>query len=100
MLAVTSKHPAYALDETRPSKAPNPIYSVGVYGATGYAGQVLMSILAQHPNVKIAFATSESSKDTVEGMELIASADAPLSSVDAVFLCLPHGPSGALAAKA
>src|SRR5258708_32199958 len=58
-----------------------------------------MSIIAQHANVKIAFGTSESSKETVEGMELIAAADAPLKSVDAVFLCLPHGPSGATAAK-
>ncbi len=99
-LAVTGKHAAFGLEETRPSRSANPIYSVGIYGATGYAGQVLMSILAHHPNVRVAFATSESSKETVEGMELVASADAPLASVDAVFLCLPHGPSGAMAAKA
>src|SRR5262249_41832277 len=56
-------------------------------------------LLAQHPNVKIAFATSESSKETVEGMELVSAADAPLKSVEAVFLCLPHGASGTTAAK-
>src|SRR5512141_2120049 len=77
-----------------------PPYAVGVYGATGYSGQVLMSILAHHPHVRIAFATSESSKETIEGIELVTAAEAPLDSVDAVFVCLPHGPSGALAAKA
>src|SRR5258708_27636786 len=78
----------------------NKIYTVGVYGATGYAGQVLMSLLAKHPNVRIAFATSENSKETVDGLELMPIADAPLESVDAVFLCLPAGVAGALAAKA
>src|SRR5215831_18132134 len=75
-------------------------YKVGVYGATGYSGQVLMSLLAKHPNARIAFATSESSKETVEGLELVPIADAPLDSVDAVFLALPHGVAGGLAAKA
>ena len=90
LLAATGKHPVYGLDETRPSRSANPMYSVGVYGATGYAGQVLMSILARHPNVRIAFATSENSKETIDGIGLVAAADAPLASVDAVFLCLPH----------
>lgn len=76
------------------------VYSVGVYGASGYAGQVLMSLLARHPHTRIAFATSESTKETVEGLELVPAADAPLESADAVFLCLPNGVSGALAANA
>jgi N-acetyl-gamma-glutamyl-phosphate reductase len=88
------------LEDTRPSRATNPVFAVGVYGATGYTGQVLMRLLAQHPNARIVFATSESSKETVEGLELVPVADAPLSSADVVFLCLPHGASGALAAKA
>lgn len=88
------------LDDTRPSRAATPNYAVGVYGAAGYTGQVLMRLLARHPNVQIVFATSESSKEVVEGVELMPVADAPLEQADAVFLCLPHGPSGALAAKA
>ncbi len=88
------------LEDTRPSRATNPIYPVGVYGATGYTGQVLMSLLARHPNARIIFATSESSKEAVEGLELVPVADAPLTSAEVVFLCLPHGASGALAAKA
>ncbi|MEP7284501.1 MAG: N-acetyl-gamma-glutamyl-phosphate reductase [Chloroflexota bacterium] len=91
----------HGLDETQPSRTNNAIYPVGVYGATGYAGQVLISLLAKHPNVRIVFATSESSKERIEGLdlELIAAADAPLNQVEAVFLCLPNGPSGAMAAK-
>ncbi len=88
--------PALGLEETRPTHATGPIYSVGIYGATGYTGQVLISLLSRHPNTRIAFATSESSTETVDGMELIPSADAPLASVDVVFLCLPHGASGAM----
>jgi N-acetyl-gamma-glutamyl-phosphate reductase len=90
--------------ETQPDIVPatqeKPVYSVGVYGATGYTGQVLIELLSKHPNAKIIFATSESSKDTMAGMELVPSAEAPLESADVVFLCLPHGASGALAAKA
>jgi N-acetyl-gamma-glutamyl-phosphate reductase len=92
--------PTFALEETRPAHANGPIYSVGIYGATGYTGQVLMSLLARHPNVRIAFATSESSHESLNGLELIPSADAPLASVDVVFLCLPNGASGAMAAQA
>ncbi len=77
-----------------------PVYSVGIYGATGYTGQILLDIFSHHPNVRVSFLTSENSKETIDGLELIPSAEAPLESVDAVFLCLPHGPSGALAAKA
>ncbi len=88
------------LDDTRPSRPTHPVYTVGVYGATGYTGQVLISLLARHPYARIVFATSESSKETVEGLELVPVAEAPLESVDAVFLCLPHGVSGGLAARA
>jgi len=99
-LPVTGKRPVVALEETRPTRSTAPVYPVGIYGATGYTGQVLLELLSHHPNTRIAFATSENSKETLDGVTLIPSADAPLNSVAAVFLCLPHGPSGALAAKA
>jgi N-acetyl-gamma-glutamyl-phosphate reductase len=99
-LTQASAPPIPNLDDTRPSRATTPHFNVGVYGATGYTGQVLMRLLARHPNVKIVFATSESSKEVIEGVELMTTADAPLEQADAVFLCLPHGPSGAQAAKA
>lgn len=75
-------------------------YAVGVYGATGYTGQTLMSILADHPDARVIFATSESAKETADGLALVPVAEAPLTSADAVFLCLPNGASGGIAAKA
>jgi len=81
-----------------------PPIRVGVYGATGYAGQVLLELLRKHPRVKLVFATSESSKESdasdAAGIPLLSAADAPLDTVDAVFLCLPNGVSGSVAAKA
>ncbi len=84
------------------------ILAVGVYGATGYTGLELIRILAQHPHVQIAFATSESSAGQslrqshpqAPDIPLVAAADAPLSEVDAVFLCLPHTRSAPLAVQA
>lgn len=79
---------------------------VGVFGATGYAGQTLMGLLRSHPRVRVAFATSERVKnDGIAESEtgripLIPAAEAPLDQVDAVFLCLPNGVSGGVAAKA
>ncbi len=80
--------------------APAPVYPVGVYGATGYSGQVLVALLAKHPNARLAFATSESSKESADGLELVPIAEAPLTSAEAVFLCLPNGVSGGVAAQA
>jgi N-acetyl-gamma-glutamyl-phosphate reductase len=84
----------------------NPPIRVGVFGATGYAGQTLMGLLAKHPRVQVAFATSESVKNDGKGesepgrIPLIPAAEAPLDKVDAAFLCLPNGVSGGVAAKA
>lgn len=83
-----------------------PPVRVGVFGATGYAGQTLISLLAKHPRVQITFATSESVKNEGKAesdngrMTLIPAAEAPLDRVDAAFLCLPNGISGGIAAKA
>ncbi|MEJ2560325.1 MAG: N-acetyl-gamma-glutamyl-phosphate reductase [Anaerolineae bacterium] len=72
---------------------------VGVYGATGYTGLELVRILQRHPDVSLAFATSESRagvrlRDVFPvpwEMPLVSEASADLSAVDAVFCCLPHG---------
>jgi N-acetyl-gamma-glutamyl-phosphate reductase len=85
---------------SRAGEASAPVYPVGVYGATGYSGQVLMSLLAKHPNARLVFATSESSKESADGLELVPIAEAPLASAEVVFLCLPNGVSGEVAAKA
>lgn len=76
---------------------------VGVYGASGYAGMDLIDILVKHPNVEIVFGTSDSfAGQSIPGTKLsyIKHDSAPLDSVDAVFLALPHGVSAQMAAKA
>jgi N-acetyl-gamma-glutamyl-phosphate reductase len=67
---------------------------VGVLGASGYTGQELLRLLAGHPAATLAFATAESAAgETLDGVELIKSADAPIRSAEIVFSCLPHGVS-------
>ena len=82
--------------------------SVGIYGATGYTGLELAAILARHPQAHIAFGTSENmagqslrrSHPAAPDVPLVAAVDAPLTGVQAVFLCLPHTQSAPLAAQA
>lgn len=76
---------------------------VGVYGASGYAGQDLVEILIEHPAVQLVFATSNTyAGQSVAGTSLayIPSDDAPVDHVDAVFLALPHKASAVVGAKA
>lgn len=76
---------------------------VGVYGAAGYAGLELVSILRKHPQIDLVFATSNTySGEPVPGFDLryIESETANLESLDAVFLALPHGASAQMARKA
>ena len=70
----------------------------GIFGATGYTGFELVKILTQHPQVEIAFVTSQSYAGqllsdlypTAPDLPLISGDDAPLAETDAIFLCLPH----------
>lgn len=73
---------------------------VGVFGATGYTGQLLIELLRKHPHVSLHFATSERERALEDGTPLLPADSAPLAEVDAVFLCLPNGVSGAVAARA
>ncbi len=81
---------------------------VGVYGATGYTGHELVRLLARHPAVHLRFATSEShaSQNLAQvhpqapAVDLLPAEAAPLSEVDLVFLCLPHGTSAPVALRA
>jgi N-acetyl-gamma-glutamyl-phosphate reductase len=80
----------------------------GVIGASGYTGYELVSILARHPSVEIAFATSTSSAGRLLSdlypagpmLTLQATATAPLSEADVVFLCLPHAAAAPTAVAA
>ena len=72
---------------------------VGIYGATGYTGFELVRLLQRHPEVTLAFATSESRAGARLSevfpvpwdLPLVAPAEADPGAVDAVFCCLPHG---------
>ena len=73
----------------------------GIYGATGYVGYELVKLLHGHPQVEIAFATSQSSAGArisdlypcPYDLPLIAPEDVDLGGVDVAFQCLPHGES-------
>ncbi len=72
---------------------------VGVYGATGYTGFELIRLLRRHPEVSLAFATSESRAGerlsdvfpVPHRLPLVSEADAEPGEAEAVFCCLPHG---------
>lgn len=84
--------------------------TVAVAGASGYAGGEVLRLLLSHPDVEIGALTAASSAGTALGTHhphLIPLADrilqpttpAILSGHDVVFLGLPHGESGAVAAQ-
>ncbi|MDF5751969.1 N-acetyl-gamma-glutamyl-phosphate reductase [Spongiactinospora sp. TRM90649] len=81
-----------------------------VAGASGYAGGELLRLLLAHPELEIGALTAGSSAGTLLGAHqphLAALADRPLLDTtpetlaghEVVFLALPHGRSGALAAE-
>jgi N-acetyl-gamma-glutamyl-phosphate reductase len=82
---------------------------VAVAGASGYAGGELLRLLAGHPEFDLIAATAHSQAGQhvtsvhpqLTGMDLtLGTTDAAtLSEADLVFLALPHGQSGAVAAQ-
>lgn len=81
-------------------------FRVGIMGATGYTGSELVRLLSAHPQINIAYITSESHAGESFGDVHPAFASAtPLTlqsvesifenpiTVDCVFLALPHGVS-------
>ena len=80
----------YALDVNR--------ISVGVLGASGYAGQELCRLIAHHPQLALSFATANEQRGATvrlgaQTLRYIATDDAPLQDVELVFSALPHGAS-------
>lgn len=76
---------------------------VGVYGASGYAGQDVIDIIRSHSAVRLVFATSTTyAGEPVPGTSLryIPHDAAALDGLDAVFLALPHKASAEVAARA
>ncbi len=81
---------------------------VGVLGATGYAGQEAVRLLAAHPGAALALASSQSDAGAmlsrvVRGapeLPLVRLEDADLATCDVVLCCLPHGESARWAERA
>src|SRR5436190_12736515 len=73
---------------------------VGIAGATGYAGQELVALLARHPNVDVRAAMSSGPDSTARPMPRLARVfngtiepldrDRLASDVDVVFLAVPE----------
>jgi N-acetyl-gamma-glutamyl-phosphate reductase len=83
-------------------------FTVGVAGASGYAGGELLRLLLAHPETEIGAVTAGSNAGESLGMlqphlsplaerELEETTPEVLSGHDVVFLALPHGRSGAIA---
>ncbi len=80
---------------------------VGVAGATGYTGQELLRLLARHPGVTIAAATSSSGSSAARPLPALAhlwngaitplQPDALAAEADVVFLALPDTAAAELA---
>src|SRR4051812_19752028 len=85
-------------------------WTVGVTGATGYAGGEVCRLLAGHPNLRLAGVHAGSSAGSRFGdvqphllpyadLEVQPSDAASLTGYDVVVLALPHGESAAIAAQ-
>jgi N-acetyl-gamma-glutamyl-phosphate reductase len=73
-------------------------FSIGVLGASGYAGRELCSLVVQHPAMELAFATAHSQSGTkarLPGLDIVFTdtEKAPLEDAQLVFSALPHGTS-------
>src|SRR4249920_3583883 len=83
---------------------------VAVAGATGYAGGELLRLLLAHPQVEIGAVTANANAGSLIGQhhpqltplgDRLVAETAPevLADHDVVFLALPHGASGEVAAR-
>lgn len=84
-------------------------HRAGVVGASGYSGAELLRLLAGHPRIEVALATSREfagkpvaaiypNLAPLEGLRYQELDPAALPGLDVVFLALPHGASMALGA--
>src|SRR4051812_6755177 len=85
-------------------------WTVGVTGATGYAGGEVCRLLAGHPNLRLAGVHANASAGRRLGelqphllpfadLEVLPSGPEDLTGYDVVVLALPHGESAAVAAQ-
>jgi N-acetyl-gamma-glutamyl-phosphate reductase len=98
---------AAPLAATQPSAAAARLTRVAIAGATGYAGQELVRLLARHPAVRLTAAMSSGATSTPRPLPALAriwdepvtplDVDRLVSSADIVFLALPEAASAELA---
>ncbi|WP_150460592.1 N-acetyl-gamma-glutamyl-phosphate reductase [Nesterenkonia ebinurensis] len=85
-------------------------FTAAVSGASGYAGGEVLRLLANHPEIKIGAVTAHSNAGQRLGelqphlhalseRELVETTTENLAGHDVVFLALPHGASGEIAAE-
>ena len=85
-------------------------FTAAVSGASGYAGGEVLRLLANHPDIEIGAVTAHSSAGQRLGelqphlhplaeRELVDTTAEQLAGHDVVFLALPHGASGQIAAE-
>lgn len=100
-------HSAAAADQTSSTRTAGRLARVAVAGATGYAGQELLRVLARHPGVRLTLATSSSAESAARPLPALAKiwngSLSPLDvaalgrEADIVFLALPDTASAELA---
>jgi N-acetyl-gamma-glutamyl-phosphate reductase len=85
-------------------------FRVAVAGASGYAGGELLRLIASHPNLELVTAAAHGQVGQKIGalhphlraladLEFVEADPTVLADADVVFLALPHGTSGPLAAQ-
>jgi N-acetyl-gamma-glutamyl-phosphate reductase len=72
--------------------------TVGVLGASGYAGRELCELVARHPSMRLAFASANSRaggqiRAAGRSITLVSADDVRLDEADLIFSALPHGTS-------
>jgi len=72
--------------------------TVGVLGASGYAGRELCLLIDRHPQMQLGFATAHGQRGQSisigkRDVTFIATEDAPLDKAELIFSALPHGAS-------
>jgi N-acetyl-gamma-glutamyl-phosphate reductase len=105
-VTMTFAAPTAADDSTTPAQGPRA--RVAVAGATGYAGQELVRLLARHPAVRLTTTMSSAATSTPRAMPALAriwdepvvplDPDRLVADADIVFLALPEAASAELGA--
>ena len=80
-------------------------FSVGVLGASGYAGRELCLLIERHPQLELVFATANAQRGQTirtggKTVTFVSTDEASLEDAELIFSALPHGASLEWVAKA